>query len=74
MLLSRPDPAGDGTYEKRLETAVVESLREAGLPDLPVLSGLDFGHTQPMLTLPFGARATIDCEAATLTIEEAGVV
>jgi muramoyltetrapeptide carboxypeptidase LdcA involved in peptidoglycan recycling len=49
-------------------------VTEAGPADLPVLSGLDFGHTQPMLTLPFGALAEIDCAAAMLTIGEAGVV
>lgn len=74
ILLARPDPQGDDSYQSRLEAAVVESLEEAGLSDLPVLSGLDFGHTQPMLTLPYGAQAQIDCANATLTILEAGVV
>jgi muramoyltetrapeptide carboxypeptidase LdcA involved in peptidoglycan recycling len=39
-----------------------------------VLSGLDFGHTSPMLTLPYGATGEIDCATAALTITEAGVV
>lgn len=73
FLLARPDPVGDETYRTRLETAVVETLAEEGLADLPVLSGLDFGHTQPMLTLPYGAMARIDCAAASLTIMESGV-
>ena len=74
VLIARPAPMGDATYETRLEAAVTDSLGEAGLSNLPVLSGLDFGHTQPMLTLPYGAQARIDCEAGTLTILEAGVV
>ena len=74
LLLARPDPGGDDTYRARLEAAVTETLIEEGRPDLPVLSGLDFGHTSPMLTLPYGAMAEIDCEAASLTITEAGVV
>jgi len=73
MLLARPDPGKDETYRTRLETAVIETLAEAGLAALPVLSGLDFGHTQPMLTLPYGAMAQIDCTAASLTISESGV-
>lgn len=73
MLLARPDPGSDATYGARLEAAVIETLAEAGLAELPVLSGLDFGHTQPMLTLPYGAMAQIDCAAASLTITEAGV-
>ncbi len=74
LLLARPDPGGADTYRARLEAAVTETLAEEGLPDLPVLSGLDFGHTSPMLTLPYGVMAEIDCEKASLAITEAGVV
>jgi muramoyltetrapeptide carboxypeptidase LdcA involved in peptidoglycan recycling len=73
IVLARPDPGGDETYQMRLENTVIEALAEAGLTQLPVLSGLDFGHTQPMLTLPYGAKASIDCQAATLTLLESGV-
>ena len=73
ILIARPDPAGSETYRAELETTVVKALAEAGLPDLPVLSGLDFGHTQPMLTLPYGVKASIDCATATLTLLESGV-
>jgi muramoyltetrapeptide carboxypeptidase LdcA involved in peptidoglycan recycling len=31
------------------------------------------GHASPILTLPYGVRASIDCAAASLTIHEAGV-
>lgn len=73
IILARPDPKGDETYRDRLEAAVLDTLAESGLEHLPVLSGLDFGHTQPMLTLPYGAEARIDCSAATLTILEPGL-
>lgn len=73
ILLARPDPGNDESYRARLEEAVVETLAEAGVAELPVLSGLDFGHTQPMLTLPCGAMARIDCADASLTILESGV-
>lgn len=73
ILLARPDPGHDPDYRSRLEVAVTETLAEAGLAELPVLSGLDFGHTQPMLTLPYGAMARIDCVAASLEIIESGV-
>jgi len=74
LLLARPDTGGDPDYAGRLEAAVVAALEEAGRGDLPVLSGLDFGHTAPMLTLPYGVAASIDCAAASLTIHEAGVL
>lgn len=74
ILIARPDPRGDAAYRENVETAFIECLSEAGLHNLPVLSGLDFGHTQPMLTLPYGASATINCDACSLTINEAGVI
>lgn len=73
LLLARPDPGGDPTYREQQEASVLAALHEYGLEHLPVLSGLDFGHTQPMLTLPLGVTAQIDCERAGLTILEAGV-
>lgn len=73
ILIARCDPKGDGTYQAAIEAAIIESLVEAGRPQLPVLTGLDFGHTQPMLTLPYGALARIDCATATLTVLEPGV-
>ncbi|WP_026793133.1 S66 family peptidase [Pleomorphomonas oryzae] len=74
VLIARADPKGDPDYQSRLEAAFVDSLAEAGLTSLPVLTGLDFGHTQPMLTLPYGAQASIDCERGTLTITDPGVI
>ena len=73
ILLARPDDKGDPTYRVQQEAAVLSALAEAGLGGLPVLSGLDFGHTMPMLTLPYGAMAEIDCADASLTILDAGV-
>lgn len=38
---------------------------------VPVVSGLTIGHTDDQLTLPLGVEATLDSDAAALTIEEA---
>jgi muramoyltetrapeptide carboxypeptidase LdcA involved in peptidoglycan recycling len=73
VLISRADPGQQPDYQAAIEEAVVTVLRESGLSDLPVLAGLDFGHTMPMLTLPYGVRARIDCVTARLTILESGV-
>lgn len=73
LLLARPDPGSDPDYRDKLEATVVAALAEAGRPDLPVLSGLDFGHASPMLTLPYGVSASIDSAAANLIINETGV-
>jgi muramoyltetrapeptide carboxypeptidase len=36
-------------------------LREAVPEGLPVMAGADFGHTEPMCTLPIGAPARLTC-------------
>ncbi|TCR65770.1 S66 peptidase family protein [Rhizobium sp. BK376] len=71
ILIARPDPAGDESYQTKIEQVFVDVLAEEGLSHLPVLSGLDFGHTQPMATLPYGIKAQIDCNTARLTVLEA---
>ncbi|NWF84130.1 MAG: LD-carboxypeptidase [Bryobacteraceae bacterium] len=38
---------------------------------VPVVTGLTIGHTDDQLTLPLGVEATLDADAATLTINEA---
>ena len=40
---------------------------------VPVLYGLNFGHSSPMFVLPYGAMAEIDCEKTTFSILESGV-
>ncbi len=41
---------------------------------VPVLSGLAIGHTNDQLTLPYGAMATLDADAGTLTVEESATI
>jgi muramoyltetrapeptide carboxypeptidase LdcA involved in peptidoglycan recycling len=36
---------------------------EEGLSELPIISHMDFGHTDPMFILPYGVHAEIDCNA-----------
>jgi len=57
-------------YDKVLLQVVAE---ENGLADLPIITNLDFGHTDPMFTLPYGLQAEIDCDKQTFTIFENAV-
>ncbi len=41
---------------------------------IPILYGLNFGHSSPVFVLPYGALAQIDCEDETFSILEGGVV
>ena len=40
---------------------------------IPVLYGLNFGHSSPGFILPYGALAEINCEERTFSILESGV-
>jgi muramoyltetrapeptide carboxypeptidase len=42
---------------ERLFQVVIEQTAESGIP---VIANVDLGHTDPMLTLPIGARARLD--------------
>ena len=74
ILLGRPggqlDPALFPAYAETLCRTVRE---EYGLGELPIVSNVDFGHTDPMMVLPFGVRMQIDSDRHELSIPEAAV-
>lgn len=43
-------------------------------PEFPVLYGVDFGHTSPMITIPYDALCRLDSEKDEFSILEAGVI
>jgi muramoyltetrapeptide carboxypeptidase LdcA involved in peptidoglycan recycling len=73
ILFGRPGgpvpPEQFGDYDD----AILSSLRELDLAHLPVVAGMDFGHTDPVFLLPYGATAEIDCDAKRFSILEAAV-
>jgi muramoyltetrapeptide carboxypeptidase LdcA involved in peptidoglycan recycling len=73
IMLARPGGDMDGARRAAQKAAVLQALDEAGVPDLPVLADLDFGHTDPIATLPYGLLAEIDCDAATVRLLDAAV-
>jgi muramoyltetrapeptide carboxypeptidase LdcA involved in peptidoglycan recycling len=74
ILFGRPGgevpPEKFGEYDEAILQVVAE---EEGLTDLPVVTHMDFGHTDPMFVLPYGVQAQIDCEAQRFAIEESAV-
>ncbi|HEY0382016.1 MAG TPA: S66 peptidase family protein [Candidatus Elarobacter sp.] len=67
-------PCGvDPDQLRAYDAATVRALDDEGLIDLPVLANMDFGHTDPIFTLPYGVEAELDCDATTLTLTESGV-
>ena len=57
-------------YKEVIKTVIHDELK---LTELPILYNMNFGHTEPMMCLPYGALAEIDCDKKTFTILEAGV-
>jgi muramoyltetrapeptide carboxypeptidase LdcA involved in peptidoglycan recycling len=46
---------------------------EFGATELPIVTNLDFGHTDPQWILPLGIRAEIDTQAGTFRLLEPAV-
>ena len=56
------------------DEAVLGVVRdELGL-SIPIIAGMDFGHTDPFFVLPYGVNAEIDCDAHRFSIVESAVV
>jgi muramoyltetrapeptide carboxypeptidase LdcA involved in peptidoglycan recycling len=75
ILFARPGgqipPERFAEYDQALRQVVTE---EEGLAELPIITRMDFGHTDPMFVLPYGVQAEIDCDAQRFAILESAVV
>lgn len=48
--------------KKQLESNIVDVVsKEFNHPEIPIITNMDFGHTDPQLILPLGIKAEIDC-------------
>ena len=74
ILFGRPGgPVDPATFEE-YDRAILRVVRdEQGLGRLPIVTGMDFGHTEPFLTLPYGVRAEIDCDRRRVSVLDAAV-
>lgn len=75
ILFGRPGgynrPVTDfAAYDRVLLQVIAE---EEGLNELPIITHMDFGHTDPMFVLPYGVQAEIDCDSQAFRILEAAV-
>ncbi|WP_372706566.1 hypothetical protein [Brevundimonas sp.] len=67
LLLARP-ASMDADGQAAQEQAILQALDEYDLATLPVIGNLDFGHTDPITTLPYGAEARLDCATGEIVI------
>jgi muramoyltetrapeptide carboxypeptidase LdcA involved in peptidoglycan recycling len=74
ILYGRPGgaipPERFAEYDAVLRQVIAE---EQGLSELPIITGMDFGHTDPMFVLPYGVLAEIDCDRRRFTLLESAV-
>lgn len=56
LLVGRFPPEVEFTRENNLDALLLEATRGS---KFPIAAGLDFGHTDPMLTLPIGIQAEV---------------
>ena len=56
--------------EKLFESLILEYTAGS---QFPILTGVDFGHTAPQLTLPIGIQASLDSQQNRFSIDEAAV-
>lgn len=60
LLMARPGGIDDPAQHPAYERSVLGVVRDEEHLDLPVVTNLDFGHTDPMWTLPVGGVVRID--------------
>lgn len=61
-------------FEKYDEALLQVVGREEGLNSMPIISRMDFGHTDPMFVLPYGIQAEINCDQQQFSICEPAVI
>jgi muramoyltetrapeptide carboxypeptidase LdcA involved in peptidoglycan recycling len=65
----------DNQYYEEYKKAILKVVRdELKLYNLPILYNMSFGHTSPMIVLPYGSMAEINCDKAEFSIVEAAVL
>ncbi len=68
LLIGRPY---DNKYAEEYDREILKVIRdEEGLEDLIIVSGMDFGHTDPTLSLPLGINAEVDADLKSFSIIE----
>jgi muramoyltetrapeptide carboxypeptidase LdcA involved in peptidoglycan recycling len=67
-------PYGDEMSFQEHDDALLCVLAELGLTSLPVITRMDFGHTDPKFALPIGVAAEIDCDVRQIRLLESPTI
>ena len=75
ILLGRPGGGVDPDTFHEYDDALCKAVREEyGLNDIPIVTNMDFGHTDPMFVIPIGMTVRIDATKQEIAIDEAAVI
>ncbi len=67
-------PYGDEAKFDAYDAAVLQVLGELGLSELPLVTRMDFGHTDPKFVVPIGVEAEIDCDRQQVRLLESPTI
>ena len=67
-------PYGDEAKFQEFDEAVLQVLAELRLDSLPVVTRMDFGHTDPKFIVPYGVEMEIDCDEQQIRFLEAATI
>lgn len=68
ILLGRPANVSENLLNQYDDALIHVVNKEYGYKNIPILSQMDFGHTDPMFLIPYGANAEIDPKQTALKI------
>ena len=52
------------------DEVLLQVIKEEEHLDIPIITNMDFWHTDPMMTIPYWVQCCIDCTTQTITIPE----
>ena len=67
-------PFGDEAKFEAYDGVVLQVLAELGLSSLPLVTRIDFGHTDPKFIVPIGVEAEIDCDRQQIRLLESPTI
>jgi len=68
ILMGRP--YGDETKFEEYDAALLQVIGELRLDSLPLVTQMDFGHTDPKFVVPYGIEVEIDCDRQQIRLLE----
>jgi len=67
-------PYGEEASFEAYDDALLHVLAELKLTSLPLITRMDFGHTDPKFVLPIGVEAEIDCNSKRIRLLESPTI